>query len=199
MVAWLTHWGRTTHICVNKLTITVSDNGLSPDRRQAIIWTNAGILLFVPNGTNFSEILIGIQAFSYKKMHLKMSSAKWRPFRFDLNVLMDPVRVIRSVHWSGFFCILIGTYYWIMFQIDCRSLVQDLNRAWCFTWYVFTIIKSFTSLLLTLLFTRLFYYFISLCIVFLYAVVITKNVLCPFILFMQWIVLFMAALHARNT
>ena len=33
----LTHWGRVTHICVSKLTIFGSDNGLSPGRRQAII------------------------------------------------------------------------------------------------------------------------------------------------------------------
>ena len=71
----LTHWGRVTHICVSKLTIMGSDNGLSPGRRQAIIWTNAGILLIGPLGTNFSEILVGIQTFSFRKMHLKMSSA----------------------------------------------------------------------------------------------------------------------------
>ena len=59
----LTHWGR------------------------VIIWTNAGILVIGPRGTNFSEILIGIQTFSFKKMHLKMSSAKWRPFCLGLNVL----------------------------------------------------------------------------------------------------------------
>ena len=76
----LTHWGRATHICVGKLTIIGSDNGLSPGRRQAIIWTIAGILLIGPSGTNFSEILIGIQTFSFKKMHLKMSYANWRPF-----------------------------------------------------------------------------------------------------------------------
>ena len=46
----LTHWGRVTHICVGKLTIIGSDNGLSPGRRQAIIWTNAGILLIRPLG-----------------------------------------------------------------------------------------------------------------------------------------------------
>ena len=40
----LNHWGRLTHICVSKLTIIGSDNGLSPGRRQAIIWTNDGIL-----------------------------------------------------------------------------------------------------------------------------------------------------------
>ena len=77
---WLTHWGRATHICVGKLTTIGSDNGLSPGRRQAIIWTIAGILLIGTLGTYFSEILIGIQTFSFKKMHLKMSSAKWRPF-----------------------------------------------------------------------------------------------------------------------
>ena len=49
-----------THICIGKLTNIGSDNGLSPGRRQAIIWTNAGMLLIGPLGTNFSEILIGI-------------------------------------------------------------------------------------------------------------------------------------------
>ena len=55
----LTRWGRVTHICVGETTIICSDNGLSPGRRQAIIWTNAGILLIGPLGTNFIEILIG--------------------------------------------------------------------------------------------------------------------------------------------
>ena len=75
----LTHRGRVTHIYAGKLTIIGSDNGLSPVRRQAIIWTNAWILLIRPSGTNFSEILIEIDVFALKKMHLKMSSAKWRP------------------------------------------------------------------------------------------------------------------------
>ena len=64
-----------------------SDNGLSPGRRQAIIWTNDGLLLIGPLETNFSEILIKIHTFSFKKIHLKMLSAKWRPFCLDLNVL----------------------------------------------------------------------------------------------------------------
>ena len=87
----LTHWGRVTHICVSKLANLGSDNGLSPGQRQAIIWTNDGISLIGPLGTNLSEILIGIQTFSFKKMHLKMSSAKWCPFCLGLNVL---------THWS---------------------------------------------------------------------------------------------------
>ena len=67
----LTHWGRVTHISVGKITIIGSDNGSSPARRQAIIWTNAGILLIGPLGTNFSDILIGIQTFSFTKNALE--------------------------------------------------------------------------------------------------------------------------------
>ena len=85
----LTHWGQVTHICVWKLSSIVSDNGFSPGRRQAIIWTNAGILLIGHIGTNFNEILIEIHTFSFKKMHFKMSSGKWRTLSLGLNVLND--------------------------------------------------------------------------------------------------------------
>ena len=80
-----THWGRMTHICASKRTTTGSDNDLSPGRRQAIIWTNSRLLLIGPLGTNFRETLITIQTFSFKKMHSKMSSAKWRTFCLGLN------------------------------------------------------------------------------------------------------------------
>ena len=63
---WLFHWGRVTHICVGNLTIIGSDNGLAPSWHQAIIWTNTGILLTGPLGTNFTEILIEIITFSLK-------------------------------------------------------------------------------------------------------------------------------------
>ena len=61
-----------TNICVSKLTNIGSDNGLSPDRRQAITRTNAMILLTEPLGTSFSEIFIEIH--SFKKMHWKMAA-----------------------------------------------------------------------------------------------------------------------------
>ena len=80
-----------THICVKKQTSIGSDNGLSPGRRQAIFWTNAGILLIGPLVTNFSEIPIEIHILSLKKMHLKMSSGKGRPFYLGLNVLTKPL------------------------------------------------------------------------------------------------------------
>ena len=66
----LTHWDRVMHICLGKLTIIGSDNGLSPGRRQAIIWTNASILSIGPLGTNFSEISIKIDIFPFKKIYI---------------------------------------------------------------------------------------------------------------------------------
>ena len=82
-----------THICVSKLTIIGSDNGLSPGRHQAFIWTNAGILLILTWGqisvkscAKFIYII-----YVYKKMHLKMSSAKWRQFCLGLNMLTNRV------------------------------------------------------------------------------------------------------------
>ena len=106
----LIHWGRVMHICVSKLTIIGSDNGLSHDRCQAIIWTNAGLLLIGPLGTNFSEILIEILTFSFKKMRLKVSSAKRRPFCLGLNMLIprwrysrlynDLLRRFLSIDWN---------------------------------------------------------------------------------------------------
>ena len=65
------------HIYVSKLS---SDNGLSSGRRQAIITTNDGILLIWRLGTQFSEPLNEIHIFQFKKMSLKMPSAKWLPF-----------------------------------------------------------------------------------------------------------------------
>ena len=62
-----------------KLTIIGSDNGLSPGRRQAIIWTNAAVLLIGLVGTNFSGILIWnahifIQENAYENVVCEMAS-----------------------------------------------------------------------------------------------------------------------------
>ena len=57
-----------------------SDNGLLSVRHQAITWASADLLSIRPLETNFSEIWIKVQDFSFIKMHLKMSSAKWRSF-----------------------------------------------------------------------------------------------------------------------
>ena len=42
------------------------DNGLAPNRRQAIIWTNHGTLLIEPLRTNLRRILMKIKQFSSK-------------------------------------------------------------------------------------------------------------------------------------
>ena len=74
----LTHfpWCR-IYASVNRVSIG-SDNGLSPARRQAITWNNAGLLSIAPLRTSFSEIWIQILNFALKKMRQKMLSAKWR-------------------------------------------------------------------------------------------------------------------------
>ena len=108
-------WGRVTHICVSKQTIIGSYNGLSPGRRQAITWTNAGILLIRPLGKKFNEILIQIHTFSFKEMHLKMLSGKWRPFCLGLNIL--------TAYLYGFiFCILP-----ISFRVAALALGQSYD------------------------------------------------------------------------
>ena len=122
----LTHWGRVTHICVGNLTIIGPDNGLSPGRRQGIIWTNAGILLIGPWGTNLSEILIGIQTFSFKKIHLKMSSAKWRPFCVGLNELS----VYLLTHFAYWYISCNNSWQAYLRCPHLSILVRDI------TWYI---------------------------------------------------------------
>ena len=119
----LTHWGRLTHICVSKQTSIDSDIGLSPGRRQAIIWTNAGILLIEPLGTNFSEILIDILTFSIKKMRLKVSSAKRQPFCLGLNVLKARIQHTWHLPWiiMSKFLLISQSYFWL----------HDINRLIC--------------------------------------------------------------------
>ena len=89
-ISWdlsLIQWDKVMHVYVSKLTIISSDNGLSPGRRQAIIWTNAGILSIGPIGIIVNEILFEIHIFSFRKFFLKMSSGRWWLFCLGVNVL----------------------------------------------------------------------------------------------------------------
>ena len=119
----LTHWGWVMHICVSKLTIIGSDNGLLPGGRQTIIWTNVGILSTGPLETNFSELLIEINTFSFKKMHLKMSSGKWRPSCHSLNVL--------TPHWTKRSRIdvitSLSTLSWIWASLSEKNLTASVK------------------------------------------------------------------------
>ena len=89
--------------CDTKLTTIGSDNGLSPGRRQASIWSNAGIVLIRTLGTNFSEIISKNHTFSFKEMHFKMSSEKWRQVCIGLNVSYNGLSMIccQAIIWSN--------------------------------------------------------------------------------------------------
>ena len=76
------YWGRMTHLCISKLSLHCFKWWLSPDRRQTVIWTNVDLLLIEHVGTNFREVWIRIQHFLLKKINLKVSSARWRPFLY---------------------------------------------------------------------------------------------------------------------
>ena len=55
---------------------------------KIIIWTNAEILLIGALEIKFSEILIEINIFLFKKTYLKLSSAEWCLIYRCLNVLI---------------------------------------------------------------------------------------------------------------
>ena len=76
---WLTHWGLEMHICVGELTTIGPENGMAPSRRQAIIILSKPMLEYCWLATKYSEILIKNYILSFKKVHLKIASAKWRP------------------------------------------------------------------------------------------------------------------------
>ena len=98
-----TNWGRVTHICVSNVTIIDSDNGLAPGRGQAIIWTDARILLIRTWGTNFSEILrsqnsyIFIQENLLENVVCKMAYISSGPHCIRLDcICLTTTRVLRD-------------------------------------------------------------------------------------------------------
>ena len=129
----LIHWGRVTQICISKLTIIVSDNGLSPDWHWAIIWNNAGILLIGALGTSLNKILIKIYTFSFKKMHLTMISGKWQPFCLGINVLKHvcetcSICIISISIWRSLLCHKETTpVYWPPVLYPRTYIVTHLN------------------------------------------------------------------------
>ena len=133
-----------THLCVNKLTIIGSDNGLSPDRCQAIIRTNAGILFIGTLG-----ILSEIHTFSFKKMHLKTSSAKRWPFCLGLNVLthtlVQATQRLKFTRWS-FSVYLHGTDIVAMHWYGVVIIHKIPDE--CFNWNQFSVCLRFVLKLL---------------------------------------------------
>ena len=64
---YLIFWGRVTHICYSTI---------APVRRQATIWTIAGILLIWHLGTYFSGIVIEINTFSFNGLNIRVTHKK---------------------------------------------------------------------------------------------------------------------------
>ena len=73
---------------------------------------------------NFSEILMEIYVFSFKKMHLKISSGYWQPFSLGLSVLNRP---------SSILCI-IDIVYDFKYMILVRSVTVKYRCARGFAW-----------------------------------------------------------------
>ena len=85
------------------MTIIVSENGLSPGRRQAIIWNNAGILLIGPLGTNFTGILyrnscIFIQEKAFENVVWKMAVILSRPQCVKCHIALDTDLVFNLIY-----------------------------------------------------------------------------------------------------
>ena len=129
-------------------TIISSDNGLLPGWCQVNIWTNAGILLIRPIGTNFSEILTKIHAFSFKKITLenvvrKIAAILSQPQCFDamrpepwFNIKMSSYQYRKShcgdktilwpsyLHNGIFYTSKMSSLYWIRALVTSHSLNQ---------------------------------------------------------------------------
>ena len=126
---------------------------LVPVRRQSIAWINADLLTSVPllrALVNFSEVRIKRQTSSFRIIHnLEMSSAKYRPFCFDLNVFMQryewslrSIIVSTSHNWvkclyvalviymnvSGNFPLTVKVY--LLITLSKNSNVMSYERPW---------------------------------------------------------------------
>ena len=86
------------HICVSELGSISSDNGLSPHRRQALVWVNAGILLIWPLGVNLT-LGIRLQQHSHKNSKLFIHQNAFE------NVVWEMVAILSRGRWvTAIYC-----------------------------------------------------------------------------------------------
>ena len=79
-------------------------------------------------GINFSGTLIEVHTLSFKKMHLKMSSGKWRPCCLGLNVLMWKPFIMIS--WRGHTCFLHLKFVLLSAWISCWISSRVVGNLW---------------------------------------------------------------------
>ena len=117
-------------------------NGLSSEWCQAIVGTNAVILLIRTLRTNFNEILSKLYTFSVKKMHLKMSSEKWRPFCLGLDVSL--LSLANNAKYSRSLLSLCNRNY--MFSVIQCEMMNQKQKKCRKTWV--TNVAEYTSVLI---------------------------------------------------
>ena len=120
----LIHWSQVTRICVSRLAIIGSINGLSPGRRQAIIWTSAGILLIAPLIRN-SHIFI--QENALKNAVCEMAAILFRPQCVNILSNSEGYRSkhlrehrIESLHWSK--------WRGCVYDVHARSMRSETSK-----------------------------------------------------------------------
>ena len=126
------------YICVCNLTIIGSDNDLVPVRRQASIWTNAGILLIGPLGTNFSGILIEISTFHSRKYieNCRLDNVGW-----IFSAILSRSQCVYKLFQCPIFTIcvvLLGYWYLIPCWIQpCHSrLMPHISEYGLYNWSI---------------------------------------------------------------
>ena len=117
------------HICVGKLPVIGSNNGLLPGQHQVIIGSN-GDTLIGPLWTNFCEIFIEIQTLLLKKMCSKMWSEKCCPFHLSLQVLQQSRNEYHTADSLGTLFETLSERSWILLfdMNDHISRTTNLNQ-----------------------------------------------------------------------
>ena len=121
------------YMSVNWISIG-SGNGLVPAWHQAITWTNAALLSIELLGTKFSEIWIRILSFLFKKMHLKMSSAKmaailsWEKGLNVYHVFTMGCTILSMKHACSLCCDSLKTKSWH----DANFIITGVTQSCCY-------------------------------------------------------------------
>ena len=128
-----------THVYVAvNITIIGSDNGLSPDLHQAIIWTNAGIFLIQPLGTNFSETLIEIHIFSMEKNVFENVVWKFAAILSRLQCVKIYFLMTFMLKIQGFFLVVLeeNFFFFLLWILHDNPLVLHFFKYFVYNWNI---------------------------------------------------------------
>ena len=139
-ITWLTHWGRVRYICIRKVIIIGSDNDLSPGWCQAIIWTNAGILLIEPLGNKLQwnlnqNFYFFIQENAFEHVVWKMATIVSQPqcvnglINYYATLADSSSALIRRISYSWILN-AIDQHIWVLPNCHSNSCPFPCNRHW---------------------------------------------------------------------